>query len=184
MSVMPGQTSAQDQNHRVRYVRAADLKHIAAIEDSGGAQFRAAFGPDMHPVLSEPADSGWERDDKPGFLLVAARDGEPPVGFVHVLEIDGHAHLEQLSVRPEVQRQGVGSALVRAAMREARRDGHRHLSLCTYRDLAFNGPFYASLGFEEVTDLLPFQRRLREHETALGLDVDGARIVMSVALRP
>jgi GNAT superfamily N-acetyltransferase len=106
------------------------------------------------------------------------------VGFVHVLELDGHAHLEQLSVRPEAQRQGVGTDLVRAAMHEARRDGHRWLSLCTYRDVAFNGPFYATLGFEESTDLLPFQQQLREHETEIGLDVDGPRIVMSVALRP
>ena len=171
-------------SYAVRPLRAADLKHIAAIEDSGGGQFRAAFGPDMHPVLSEPADSGWERDDKPGFILVAAREGEPPVGFVHVLELDGHAHLEQLSVRPEAQRQGLGTDLVRAAMREARRDGHRQLSLCTYRDVPFNGPFYATLGFEELTDLLPFQQRLREHETDIGLDADGPRIVMSVALRP
>lgn len=170
--------------YAVRPLRAADLKHIAAIEESGGPQFRDAFGQDMHPVLSEPADSGWERDSKPGFLLVAARDGEPPVGFVHVLELDGHAHLEQLSVRPEAQRQGLGTDLVRAAMHEARRDGHRRLSLCTYRDVAFNGPFYATLGFEEITDLLSFQRALRERETEIGLDADGVRIVMSVALRP
>ncbi|MBJ7359988.1 GNAT family N-acetyltransferase [Nocardioides sp.] len=166
----------------VRPLRAADLKHIAAIEESGEPQFRAAFGADMHPVLSEPAASGWERDDRPGFILVAAEDGQPPVGFAHVLEIDGHAHLEQLSVRPEAQGQGVGTSLVRAAMREARRDGHRQLSLCTYRDLPFNGPFYATLGFQEVTDPLPFQRQLREHEAAIGLDDDGPRIVMSVAL--
>ncbi|WP_460715230.1 GNAT family N-acetyltransferase [Nocardioides dilutus] len=171
-------------SYAVRPLRAADLKHIAAIEDSGAPQFRAAFGPDMHPVLTQPADSGWERDAKPGFILVAADGGEPPVGFVHVLELDGHAHLEQLSVRPEAQRQGVGAALVRAAMREARRDGHRQLSLCTYRDLPFNGPFYATLGFEEVADLLPFQQELREHESQIGLDADGVRIVMSVALRP
>lgn len=50
--------------------------------------------------------------------------------------------------------------------------------------MAFNGPFYATLGFEEATELLPFQQRLREHETEIGLDVDGPRIVMSVALRP
>lgn len=171
-------------SYAVRPLRAADLKHIAAVEDSGAPQFRAAFGEDMHPVLTQPAESGWDRDTKPGFILVAAEEGEPPVGFAHVLELDGHAHLEQLSVRPEAQRQGIGTALVRAAMREARRDGHRQMSLCTYRDLAFNGPFYAALGFEEVADLLPFQRQIREHETEIGLDADGARIVMSVALRP
>jgi len=157
---------------------------VAAIEESGGQQYRDLFGADIHPVLLTPPDSGWDRDEKPGFLLVVADGQEPPVGFAHVLEIDDHAHLEQLSVRPEVQRQGLGSALVRAAMDESRHRGYDHLSLCTYRDVPFNGPFYAGLGFQEVTDLLPFQARLRAHETAVGLDVNGARIVMSVALRP
>ena len=42
-------------------------------------------------------------------------------------------------------RQGIGSALVRAAMREAWELGYDRLSLTTYRDLPWNGPFYARL---------------------------------------
>jgi hypothetical protein len=34
-----------------------------------------------------------------------------------------------------------------------------------------------------VTELLPFQRRLREKEQDLRLDVNGARCVMDIALR-
>lgn len=128
-----------------------------------------------------PAPTGGEREAEPGFLLVA---GDPVVGFVHVLLIDGDAHLEQVSVHPDHGRQGIGAALVRAAMHEARRDGHDRLSLCTYRDLPWNGPFYAALGFAEVleADLLPFQRRLRDAERAMGLDRAGVRVVMSVPL--
>lgn len=171
-------------SYAVRPLRGADLKHVASIEESGGQQYRDLFGAALHPVLLTPPDSGWERDEKPGFLLVVADGQEPPVGFAHVLELDGYAHLEQLSVRPEFQRRGLGGDLVRAAMAEARYRGHDYLSLCTYRDVPFNGPLYARLGFEELADLLPFQARLREHETAVGLDVNGVRIVMSVALRP
>src|SRR4029079_9887686 len=120
---------------------------------------------------------------EPGFLLVAVPDEQgPPVGFVHVLVIDGHAHLEQLSVLPERQRQGIGAALVRAAMAEARMQGFDRLSLCTYRDVPWNGPYYRSLGFTEVTDLAPYERRLREKERDLGLDENGVRVVMSIAL--
>ena len=172
-------SAAPRETPAVRHARATDLRQIAGIEDSGAGQFEALFGDSMAPALRAPAPSGAARVARPGFLLVA---GDPPVGFAHVLEIDDHAHLDQVSVRPDAQRQGIGAALVRAAMREARADGHRRLSLCTYRDVPWNAPFYRSLGFAEVSDLLPFQRRLREREVALGLDASGPRIVMSADL--
>jgi GNAT superfamily N-acetyltransferase len=180
---MSDETAGGPAIHRVRPASAADLAHIAPIEDAGGPQFSAYFGAAIHPVLLTPATDGRRRAAQPGFLLVAVLDEEgPPVGFVHVLLIEGHAHLEQLSVLPERQRQGIGAALVRAAMAEARARGFDRLSLCTYRDVPWNGPFYRGLGFSEVTDLAPYERRLREKERELGLDVNGPRCVMEVAL--
>lgn len=169
----------------LRHARAKDLRHIGPIEDAGGPMFRAHFGPDMDPVLGARADDGWQRIEKDGFLLVATDEHDEPVGFVHVLVIDGQAHLEQVSVLPERMRQGIGGQLVRGAMDEARAMGFRRLSLCTYRDIPWNGPFYAGLGFAEVAevDLAPYERRIRKKEEAIGLDVDGVRCVMSVALR-
>ena len=164
----------------IRLARAADLRHLAAIEDSGARQFEEIFGEDIVPALLAPAMSGTERAARAGFLLVA---GESPVGFAHVLEVEGHAHLEQLSVRPEAQCQGIGSALVRAAMDRARAAGYRELSLCTYRDVPWNGPFYGSLGFREVTELSRFHQAVRDREVALGLDTNGVRVVMTIELR-
>jgi ribosomal protein S18 acetylase RimI-like enzyme len=178
---MHEQTSPGTSAHRLRHARAADLRHLAAIEDSGVQQFRDLFGEEIEPVLLSPAISGASRADQPGFLLVA---GDPPVGFAHVLDLDGHAHLEQVSVRPEAQHRGIGARLVRGAMAEARARGYRSMSLCTYRDVPWNGPFYASLGFVEVERLEPYQERLRDHERRLGLDRNGVRVVMSVALEP
>jgi ribosomal protein S18 acetylase RimI-like enzyme len=177
---MDAQTPTDGPTHRVRPARAADLAHLGPIEDAGGPQFRELFGDAIEPILLSPAMDGRQRAGEPGFLLVA---GEPPVGFVHVLLIDGQAHLEQLSVLPEHQRQGIGSALTSAAMDEARAQGFDRLSLCTYRDVPWNGPFYRSLGFTEVTDLAPYERRLRDKERDLGLDINGVRVVMEVALR-
>ena len=170
----------------VRHARAADLKHIGPIEDAGAPMFREHFGPDMNPVLEAKADDGWQRIEKDGFLMVATAEEAGPVGFVHVLVIDGHAHLEQISVVPDHARQGIGARLVRAAMDEARALGFRRMSLCTYRDVPWNGPFYAGLGFAEVdeADLAPYERQIREKERRIGLDEDGVRCVMSVALRP
>jgi GNAT superfamily N-acetyltransferase len=181
---MDGQTPTDGATHRVRSARAADLRHLAAIEDAGGPQFQEYFGDEIEPILLSPAMDGRQRASEPGFLLVAAIDEQgPPVGFVHVLLIDGHAHLEQLSVLPEHQRRGIGAALSRAAMDEARAQGFGRLSLCTYRDVPWNGPFYRGVGFTEVADLAPYERRLRDKERELGLDINGVRVVMEVALR-
>jgi len=165
--------------YAVRLARPSDLRHLASIENSGDALFEELFGDLTGDVLVAPATSGGERADRPGILLVA---GDPVVGFAHVLDIEGDAHLEQVSVHPDAMRQGVGSALVRAAMEEARWAGYDRLSLATYRDVPWNGPFYAGLGFSEVERPTPWQMRLRAHETGIGLDRHGPRILMDTAL--
>jgi GNAT superfamily N-acetyltransferase len=169
--------------YAVRHARAADLRHIGAIEEAGGALFEEALGDLTGDALLSPAPSGGERLDSPGFLLVAGPVGAP-VGFAHVEYVDGFAYLAQLSVLPAVMRSGIGSALVRAAMAEAWQLGFGALSLTTYRDLPWNGPFYARLGFVEVDAPEPFQRHQRQREIELGLDRHGPRVVMSVALGP
>lgn len=166
----------------VRHAQAADLRHLAAIEDAGLALFEEHFGDLTGDALAALAPSGGSRLDAPGFLLVAGQIGAP-VGFVHVVEIDGYAHLEQLSVVPASMRRGIGSALVESGCEEARLVGFDRLSLCTYRDLPWNGPFYQRLGFGEVRQPQPFHRTLRDQEGKLGLDRHGPRMVMDIALR-
>lgn len=160
----------------IRPARPSDLRRLAAIEDAGAALFEEHLGDAMVPALAAKAPSGAERDAT-GILLVAAEERRV-VGFAHVVPYDLHAHLEQVSVLPDHGRRGIGARLVRAAMEEARWAGFDVMSLCTYRDLPWNGPFYAGLGFTEVSDLEPFQRDLRAHEQAIGLDDAGARVVM------
>ncbi len=166
----------------VRHARAADLRHLAAIEDAGVPLFEEAYGDLTGDALSSPAPDGRDRVGEPGFLLVTGEVGEP-TGFAHVTYVDGSAHLAQLSVHPSRMRRGLGSALVREAMREAWHAGYARMSLTTYRDLAFNGPFYAGLGFAEETRPEPFEARQLEREHRLGLDRHGPRVVMSTRLR-
>ena len=168
---------------RIRVARPSDLRHLAAIEDAGVPLFEEHLGDAMVPVLASPAPAGVERQ-LTGTLLVAEDDGPggQVVGFAHLTFPEGFAHLDQISVLPTHGRRGIGAALVRAVMEEARWVGHDRLSLCTYRDLPWNGPFYVSLGFAEKERLEPFQERLRAHERALGLDEAGVRVVMEAPL--
>jgi predicted N-acetyltransferase YhbS len=56
-----------------------------------------------------------------------------------------------LSVAAEHQRRGIGGALLRRAVEHAWQAGYAAVILNTYRDIPWNGPFYARRGFVEVT---------------------------------
>jgi GNAT superfamily N-acetyltransferase len=110
--------------------------------------------------------------------------GDPPVGFVAVELVDGLPHLWQLAVLPDHGRQGLGRALVEAACAWARNRRFPAITLTTYRDVAWNGPFYESLGFVAMDDLTPGLVAIREAERAMGDDAFGVRAAMRLALRP
>ncbi|WP_370039515.1 hypothetical protein, partial [Nocardioides sp.] len=55
----------------VRPARPSELRHLAAIEDSGAAPFADWFGEAVVPALLAPAPSGTSRDAADGALLVA-----------------------------------------------------------------------------------------------------------------
>lgn len=162
---------------RVRLARPSDLRHLAPIEDAGGPMFEE-FWDRPAPELRRPAPTGAHRDAVGTVFVV----GAPPAGFAHVVVLDGHAHLEQVSVHPSHQRQGLGRALVAAAREEMRWAGFPELTLCTYRDVPWNGPFYAALGFEEVAAPELWLARLLAREVELGITGYGARIAMRVRL--
>jgi GNAT superfamily N-acetyltransferase len=82
--------------------------------------------------------------------LVVLVAGDPPIGLCRIDGIAGGAHLEQLSVHPDHGGRGVGRALLRAGCDWAAVHGYPDLTLATYRDVPWNGPFYASEGFVEL----------------------------------
>jgi GNAT superfamily N-acetyltransferase len=85
-----------------------------------------------------------------GSALVVLVTGDPPVGLARIDPLSDGAHLEQLSVHPDHARRGLGRTLLQAACQWAAAAGYDQLTLATYRDLPWNGPFYASEGFVEV----------------------------------
>ena len=160
----------------VRFAEAADLPCLAAIEDSGEALLATL----MDTSHWGPSLSGEQRAAEPGFILVS---GVPPVGYAHVLDIDGHLHLQQLHVMAGHRRRGVGAALVREVCRVAASRGAREVTLTTFADVPWNAPFYARLGFVPVLEPLPaFLQALRDREVEVGIDQGGRRVAMVCAL--
>ena len=106
-----------------------------------------------------------------------------PVGFA-LLESRGRdACLEELDVDPAYGRRGLGRRLVEAVRDAARERGHRRLVLTTFRDVAWNAPFYLRLGFTVVAvgELDPGLQALRRKDEEAGLDL-ARRVVMTLDL--
>ena len=168
---------------RVRPAHPADDAETEQIEAAADALLVDRFDAVDWP----PPTTARERASMPGFVLVAepheaSAPSSGPVGLVHVLEIDGHAHLEQLSVLPTYGRRGIGRRLVQAALSETRDRGHQTITLRTYRDVPWNAPFYASCGFTETEPDSALLRSLIDTETALGLFRYGPRVQMTATL--
>lgn len=162
----------------VRSVTAADLAKLQAIEDDADTLFESLFS----TADWQSAPPGGDRAGRPGFILVASDSPDSvALGFVHVVEISGGDHLEQLSVRPSAARRGHGRALVEAAIAASRRRGRARISLRTYADVPWNAPFYASCGFVEAAPDTDFLRELVVLEQLHGLD-QGRRVQMTHTL--
>lgn len=115
---------------------------------------------------------------------VAEEDGEP-CGYLLVDEVDGAAHVEQVSVTPAYQGRGIGRALVNRAEQWARDTGLTSLTLTTFTDVPWNRPLYEHLGFRVLSEdeIGPELAMLREQETAQGFD-STTRVAMRRELRP
>lgn len=153
----------------VRRATPADLELLPDIDKRAESLFRVA-GMQL-PDIPFPLDALHESRA----VFVA---GNPPVGFVQLDEVDGVAHVQELAVLPSHMRKGLGSALLDAACEWAREAGYPALTLTTYARVPWNGPFYESRGFAEVTELTPELRELREWERDVGLDAVGRRVAM------
>ena len=172
---MTGESASERWFPMVRLPDADDIARLQAIEAS--ADELVPFS--VHPEWPQAAP-GQTRLAAPGLLFDI---GEPAVGFVHVLDLgEGHWHLEQLSVARDQAGQGMGRALLRAAIAVASGLGGSEMTLMTFADLPFNAPFYATEGFLPVTDTREGLRGFVEAEARLGMSRWGPRVAMSRVL--
>jgi len=166
----------------IRLAHAGDIPHMQAIEIAAGRLF-ADIG--MHSVAE---DGAHETETLAGYIAgsrawVAEVDGAV-CGYALADLLDGAAHLEQVTVHPDFGRRGIGRRLVDAVADWARDRGLDAMTLLTFRDVAWNGPYYRRLGFVDLPDITlgPELAALREHEAELGLDVS-IRGAMRMSLR-
>ncbi|WP_280236572.1 GNAT family N-acetyltransferase [Nocardia cyriacigeorgica] len=155
----------------IRAAALADLPLLQDIERAAGAPF-AGIGmtsvaddePPSIDTLREfvDADRAW----------VWADDAGTPVAYVIVAVIDGSAHIEQVSVHPAYAGRRIGRRLIDHAARWASEHGLPALTLTTFTEVGWNGPYYESMGFRYLSadEETPGLRAIRAAEAAHGLD--------------
>ncbi|MGH3388180.1 MAG: GNAT family N-acetyltransferase [Actinomadura sp.] len=156
----------------VRRARLGDLPLLADIE-LGADRLFSSLGivfPPGPTVVEEAAQAGAD-------IYVA---GDPPVGFAAVEDRDGHTHLEQIAVHPDHLRQGIGGRLLGRVLAHAAETGSAGVTLITFRDVPWNGPWYARRGFTELPEerFGPEIRTLWLTEIDAGLHDLAPRLVM------
>jgi GNAT superfamily N-acetyltransferase len=157
---------------KIREARQGDLQRLVEIEDAAESTF-VDFSTDFEPLPGGTSVEELAPYSDAGRAFVAADEADRPVGYLLVDVLDGAAHIEQVSVHPDHARQGIGRELIERAATWARRHGYRSLTLTTYVDVPWNGPYYERLGFRNLTaaEETAGLRAIRAHEGEIGLDI-------------
>lgn len=161
--------------YRIRAATASDVPRLAGVERAAVALYE--------PLVEELEIGSLGRVTPPGELEAALADGhlwvvadgsDAPVGFALVREIDDVVHLEEIDVHPEHGRRGLGAAMLEAVCAWAHDAGYPAVTLSTFREVPWNGPFYARHGFRvlEAHELSPGLAAVVEDERARGLRTD------------
>ncbi len=156
----------------VRSAQDLDARLLQEIERLAGERFRevglAEVADDEPPSVDE-----LERYVSTGRCWVVLGVSGEPVGYVMVSDLDGNAHIDQMSVHPDHQRSGAGRALVDRVRAWASETDRNAITLTTYADVAWNRPFYEHLGFRVLGDgeIGAQLRAVRKAERARGLDL-------------
>lgn len=148
----------------IRVAESAELTTLQEIELASNSLF-TSLGMTAVAQLEPTSISDLSAYQAAGRAFVATAEHEKPVGFLVLREVDGNAHIEQVSVYPDHGRRGIGRRLLDRAAEWARHHGLKALTLTTFAKVPWNAPYYARLGFRPFADdeLTPGLRAIRDH---------------------
>lgn len=155
----------------VRRAQARDAALLPAIERSAARRFLDAPGLAWiaaDEVMSEQDHRTWIAA---GTSWVAECPGAGLAGFLVSERTADALHVWELAVRRDLQGRGIGARLVQPAIDAAAAAGLPAVTLTTFRELPWNQPFYARLGFATLrSDELNVRlQAILAREASLGL---------------
>ena len=163
--------------YTIRKARKEDCAALPAIELAAAEMFRPL---NILPNLDEPGAlplDFLEQQCAKGLVWVATFE-EKAVGFLVAMtkatNEGNDFYVAELDVHPDHGKRGLGAGLMHAACDHAFETGEPRITLCTFRDVPWNAPFYAKLGFTEIakSSWLPWMHDLADLQTRKGLDME------------
>lgn len=155
----------------IRPATDADLPALQEIEIAAGKPFAnigmMAIADDDPPSLERLREFR-----EAGRAWVWVDDSDQPIGYLVLGIVDGNAHIEQVSVDPDHAGKRIGKQLIEHAARWAKTQGMRAITLTTFTEVPWNGPYYERLGFRyvPVAAEAPEMRAVRAAEADHGLE--------------
>ncbi|MEU2043215.1 GNAT family N-acetyltransferase [Nocardia niwae] len=154
----------------IRPATTEDLPVLQEIERAAGKPF-AEIG--MTAVADdEPPSKATLREFQRDGRAWVKIDADLPIGYLIAGVVDGNGHIEQVSVHPDHARRRIGKHLIDRAARWAATAGLPAMTLTTFTEVPWNGPYYERLGFRYLSsdEETPGLIALRAAERAHGLD--------------
>ncbi len=156
---------------RIRLARMEDLARLRDIERAASELF-AEIGMDAvatdEPLSLETLASY----QKAGRAWAQTPSDDHVAAYIIVDVVDGAAHIEQVSVDPSYAHRRLGRDLIEHVAQWAAEQSLSALTLTTFTDVAWNGPYYERLGFRFLaeSELSPGLRAIQAQEASHGLD--------------
>lgn len=166
----------------IRKPQSSDIPALAQVERSATELFRTVNldflieHPTVDPYLLVAMANA-------NHLWIATDKFDQPIGFACGEYLEGNFHIVEICVALNFQGMGIGRTLMSTMMEAVRREGYNAVTLTTYRNLSWNGPWFSRMGFLEVDaqQLTKTFEEILEIEAKHGLDINN-RCVMIKAL--
>jgi GNAT superfamily N-acetyltransferase len=163
----------------IRAARQDDLAALPVIERAAAAVFRTT----PYAYLADDDLVSADVDLRHEYVWVAVDPDDQPIAFAIVHLLDESVHLHELDVHPDYARHGLGRRLIATVADWARVRGATALTLTTFDDVPWNGPYYTRLDFRtlDLATLSPDLQAVRQGEAEAGLPM-AHRICMQLDL--
>jgi putative acetyltransferase len=137
----------------IRPAQVSDVAALHVIEHDAARRYDSHDGTRFCTALPNRTDDEHRHAQEHGLAMLSEIAGVP-TGFILVVPVDGRAHILELAVALAQQGRGHGRALIAAAEAWAAGQGFQEMTLTTFRDVDWNAPFYARLGYD-IVDVTP-----------------------------
>jgi GNAT superfamily N-acetyltransferase len=166
--------------YKIRRANPAEMKLLPAIEQAACEMFLETQYADVPDGINTSEQIDLSRDKV--WVAIELQTGAT-VGFAIAYLMEESVYLSELDVHPNHGRRGIGRRLIEAVIAWAREQSVSSITLITFADIPWNGPFYARLGFRTLNrdSVSPTLQDLLKAEAAAGLPMTN-RICMELEI--